>query len=246
MPIENTRITRENFDDILRKLGKHFRKLNGKAMPAEIVLVGGAAIMASYGFRNMTNDMDAIIHASSALQDAAAIVEEEFGLEHNWLNSDFRRTNSFSAKLVEHSKYYRTFANVLQVRVVDAEYLLAMKLVAGRDNKNDLTDIVGIIAEQIEKNDALTYERIDCAMVELYGGWERIPNRMKDFLEFVLAYEEPTELYEQMKAERDGNITMRDLEEIDEVDFLVDLEEEISDEEFKESRKFEVEDELEI
>ncbi len=43
---------------------------NGKSMPAEIVLVGGAAILTNYGFRNMTTDIDAVIHAASTIKDA--------------------------------------------------------------------------------------------------------------------------------------------------------------------------------
>lgn len=34
----------------LKELAKEFRKLNGKTMPAEIILIGGAAVLANYGF----------------------------------------------------------------------------------------------------------------------------------------------------------------------------------------------------
>ena len=53
--------TKVNFDTYLKELAKEFRKLNGKTMKAEIILVGGAAVLANYGFRNMTTDIDAII-----------------------------------------------------------------------------------------------------------------------------------------------------------------------------------------
>jgi hypothetical protein len=36
-------ITRENLDEYLKELAKEFRKLNGTKMPAEIILIGGAA-----------------------------------------------------------------------------------------------------------------------------------------------------------------------------------------------------------
>ena len=48
--------TRENLDYYLRELAKEFRKRNGKSTPAEIILVGGAAVLANYGFRDMTYD----------------------------------------------------------------------------------------------------------------------------------------------------------------------------------------------
>ena len=54
-------ITKENLDSYLKELEKEFRKKNGKKMPAEIVLIGGASILINYGFREMTYDMDAII-----------------------------------------------------------------------------------------------------------------------------------------------------------------------------------------
>ena len=62
--------TKENLDLYLKELAKAFRKRNGKSMPAEIVLVGGAAILTNYGFRNMTTDIDAVIHAASTIKDA--------------------------------------------------------------------------------------------------------------------------------------------------------------------------------
>ena len=43
--------TKQNLDTYLKELAKEFRKLNGKDMPAEIILIGGAAILANYGFR---------------------------------------------------------------------------------------------------------------------------------------------------------------------------------------------------
>lgn len=38
----------DNLDMYLKELAKEFRKLNGKTMPAEVTLVGGAAILAKY------------------------------------------------------------------------------------------------------------------------------------------------------------------------------------------------------
>ena len=38
------------------------------------------------------------------------------------------KTDSYSPKLIEFSCYYRTFANVVTVRTIEAEYLIAMKL----------------------------------------------------------------------------------------------------------------------
>ena len=109
-------------------------------MPAEIILIGGASILINYGFREMTYDMDAIINSSSAMKDAINIVGDRFGLPLGWINTDFMNTNSYTPRLVGVSKYYKTFSNILQIRTVSAEYLVAMKLMAGRQYKNDLYD----------------------------------------------------------------------------------------------------------
>ena len=55
--------TKENLDNCLKELAKEFRKMNGNRVPAEIILIGGASILINYGFREMTYDMDAIIHS---------------------------------------------------------------------------------------------------------------------------------------------------------------------------------------
>ncbi len=39
--------TKDNLDMYLKELAKEFRKLNGKTMPAEIILVGGASVLAT-------------------------------------------------------------------------------------------------------------------------------------------------------------------------------------------------------
>lgn len=132
--------TKENLDMYLKELAKEFRKNNGNKMPAEIILIGGASILINYGFREMTYDMDAIINSSSAMKDAINIVGDRFGLPLGWINTDFMNTNSYTPRLVGVSKYYKTFSNILQIRTVSAEYLVAMKLMAGRQYKNDLYD----------------------------------------------------------------------------------------------------------
>lgn len=74
MSSENTNyFTKDNLDEYLKELGKEYRRLNGKSMPAEIILIGGAAIIANYGFRDMTTDVDAVIHAVSSMKDSPKI-----------------------------------------------------------------------------------------------------------------------------------------------------------------------------
>lgn len=167
--------TKENLDIYLGELGKEFRKRNGTKMPSEIILIGGAAILANYGFREMTYDIDAVILASAAMKDAINYVGDKLGLPYGWLNADFIKTTSFSDKLLEVSIYYKTFSNVLTIRTVAAEYLIAMKLMSGRQYKNDLSDIVGILWEHQKSGNPISREVVEEAIKMLYGDDASLP-----------------------------------------------------------------------
>ena len=205
--------TKENLDTYLKELAKEFRKLNGKSIPAEIVLVGGAAILTNYGFRDMTTDIDAVIHATSSMKDAINHVGDKFDLPNGWLNADFMHTGSYSPKLDEISVYYKSFYGVLSVRTIAAEYLIAMKLRSGRKYKNDLSDIIGILAEHEKKNTPITLEKINGAVEKLYGGWDEFPKDSKLFIEDALKNGDFENIYKSVKNE-----------EIESKDILVDFE----------------------
>lgn len=200
MSFENSSVfNKENLDTYLKALGKVYSKLGGRKMPAELILIGGAAILENYGFRDMTTDIDAIIHASSALKDAIRKVSVTYGLPNDWLNADFVKTASYSDKLVQYSVHYRTFYGSLNVRSVTAEYLIAMKLRSGRKYKNDLSDIIGILAEHEKRGAAITYEQIDAAVVNLYGSWDEIPVDSVAFIKDTLAHGRYEEVYQTIR-----------------------------------------------
>jgi len=171
----DTPFTKENLDAYLKELGKEFRKLNGTKMSAEIILIGGAAILVGYGFREVTYDIDAVILASSAMKDAINHVGDKMGLPNGWMNADFQKTASFSDKLSEVSTYYKTFSNILTVRTVAAEYLIAMKLMSGRQYKNDLSDIAGILWEHQKSGSPISREAVNKAITTLYGENTALP-----------------------------------------------------------------------
>lgn len=187
--------TKENLDGCLKELAKEFRKKNGNKLPAEIILIGGASVLINYDFREMTYDMDAIIQSSSAMKDVINVVGDRLGLPVGWLNTDFVNTDSYTPRLVEHSKYYKTFSNILQIRTISSEYLVAMKLMAGRQYKNDLSDVVGILAEHEERGDALSFERIKKAIVDLYDSYDKIPESSRSFIEAIYEKEDLRTFY---------------------------------------------------
>ena len=193
--------TKENLDTYLKELAKEFRKINGKSMPAEIILIGGAAILVNYGFRDMTTDVDAIIHAASSMKDAINRVGDKYELPNGWLNTDFMRTGSYSPKLNEFSVHYKKFSNVLEIRTIASEYLIAMKLRSGRKYKNDLSDIIGILAEHERKDEPITLEMINIAINNLYGGWDDFPTDSKKFIEDAINTGNYEQVYASTNAE---------------------------------------------
>ena len=195
----DTPFTKENLDTYLKELGKEFRKLNGTKVPAEIVLIGGAAILANYSFREMTYDIDAVILASSVMKEAVNHVGDRLGLPNGWLNMDFKNTSSYTPKLLEVSVYYRTFSNVLIVRTVDAEYLIAMKLISGRQYKNDLSDIVGILWEHQKNGKPISREVIDKAAAVLYGENAEIPAASLKTLDDIFAKGDFEKIYKEAR-----------------------------------------------
>ncbi|MDO4803937.1 MAG: DUF6036 family nucleotidyltransferase [Lachnospiraceae bacterium] len=196
--------TRENLDQYLKELAKEFRKRNGKFMPAEIILIGGAAVVINYGFREMTYDMDAIINAASSMKDAINSVGDRFGLPNGWMNADFMNTASYTPRINRFSEYYKTFSNVVTFRTVTGEYLVAMKLMSGRQYKYDLSDVIGILWEQEKKGHPLTQEQIEKAVVDLYDSYDRLPQDSRRFIENALAdgdYEAMHARIRKMEAE---------------------------------------------
>ncbi|HIW40473.1 MAG TPA: hypothetical protein IAA36_05900 [Candidatus Eubacterium pullicola] len=201
----NNRFTKENIDMYLKELGKEYRKLNGKNTPAEIILIGGASILINYDFRDMTYDIDGLLQASSAIKDAINNVGNKYDLPRKWLNEDFKNTTSYTPRIVRYSKYYRTFSNILTVRTVSAEYLIAMKLVAGREYKHDLSDIIGILKNEAANGNIITWDNINKAVCDLYDGWDIISESVKQDIEFIIKSEDLDSLYEQNKENEAEN-----------------------------------------
>ena len=197
--------TKKNLDQYLKELAREFRKRNGKSMPAEIILIGGASVIINYGFREMTYDMDALINAALSMKDAINAVGDRNGLPAGWLNDEFRETESYTDKIIQYSKYYRTFYGVLNVRTVTGEYLVAMKLRSGREYKYDRSDVIGILWEQEKIGKSLTLERIQKAVEELYGSYSVITDDVKAFIEQAVRDGNYEALYASVRQEEAEN-----------------------------------------
>ena len=192
-------ITKDNLDLYLKELAKEFRKRTDKSIPAEIILIGGASVVINYGFREMTYDMDAIINAASSMKDAINTVGDKYGLPYGWLNTDFMKTKSYTPKIAQYSEYYKTYSNMVTFRTVTGKYLVAMKLMAGRQYKNDLSDVIGILLEQQRSGAPLSIEMIKSACEALYGSYESIPELSRLFIENAISSDDFEELYNSVR-----------------------------------------------
>ena len=84
----------------------------------------------------------------------------------------------------------------LTVRTISGSYLVAMKLMARRQYKNDISDIVGILQEQEDRGQPLTIEQITQAVKNLYGGWEMLPHGSQALLEQIWEDSKTGEAYQ--------------------------------------------------
>ena len=203
--------TKDNIDNLLFQLAKEYKKINRKNTPAEIVIIGGAAIVSKYGFRASTTDIDSLIFASSSMKDAINIVGDRNGLPTGWINENFRKTSSYTERIRQYSKHYKMFANILEVRMLPSEYDVAMKLASLRPYKYDMSDAVGII-----KTAHITREQIENAVVDFYGGFDNLshPNEARKLIDNIFATDNLEELYDSTRtSESDNHVILKDIDD---------------------------------
>lgn len=182
MPSEK-KITRENALDIIKQFAKEYRRELGKAA-GEIIFVGGGSIMLNYKFRDATQDFDVILKTASGVKDVIAKFADDNDLPRDWMNSDFVKTESYSDMLSEVSKHFCTLNNgSLEIRTVSGVYLIAMKIRARRDYRNDISDAIGILIEEREAERNISFNDIESAYNKLYN--DSIPTDLRGKLQEI-------------------------------------------------------------
>lgn len=166
--LPNFYLDRDNLEFYLTALGKEYKKLSKH--PVQIVLVGGGAIFVRYSFRTMSLDLDGLLYPykSDSLKHAIRIVADKYNIPYGWLNDDFIKTDSYSKNIFIYSDFYKTYSNLIEVRIIDSIHLIAMKLKSFRSYKRDQSDIVGILLEEKHKGNFIKMESIIKAYVDLY------------------------------------------------------------------------------
>lgn len=117
-------------DDIRRAFAVLSEELERHGQHAEIVVVGGAALVLLFDARESTKDVDAyfVKPEASVIRDAAEAVADRLNLPADWLNDGAKAylVTVTAGELLYHSRG-------LTVRAASTAQLLAMKLAAWRD-----------------------------------------------------------------------------------------------------------------
>lgn len=131
-------MTAENIEQYLRELNDELCAVNIKG---EICLYGGAAMCLAFKARPATKDVDAVFEPVKEIRRAAGKIADKHDLPVGWLN--------FAVKMfvVEHQKQILFDLPCLKVYAPEADYILAMKVLAARADTSDLDDIEFLLAK---------------------------------------------------------------------------------------------------
>ncbi len=113
------------------------RHLADRGSRVELFVIGGAALVAGYGARRTTRDIDAVVLPSEAVPLVRAVVRaiaDELGWPDDWLND---AAKAYVRDPLPGAVLFQ--GKALVVRMPVPEQLLAMKLSAWRDDV-DVTD----------------------------------------------------------------------------------------------------------
>lgn len=146
---------------------------------------------------------------SADLKQAIKRVAYKYDLEQKWLNTDFIKTSSFSNKLIEVSKFYKSYTPAFDVRFIEGIYLIAMKMKAGRLYKHDLSDITGIIKDYVNNRIEIRLEMIEEAVIDLYGSKESVSDEIWSLVKAMLNTKDLEALY---KTHTQFEMTMNEFE----------------------------------
>ena len=129
----------ERIKELFEELGDELERLGESG---ELFVVGGAAMALGYGGREATRDVDAVFEPKTTIYDAAARVAERESLQPDWLNDAMKGflhgVDADERVVLEHP--------ALRVAVASPRYLLAMKLLSARVERDadDIALLLGL------------------------------------------------------------------------------------------------------
>ena len=181
-------LDKQLLENCLKELGALLKKKGGHhRLCYELIIVGGASIVLNYCFRLSTMDVDCVDEFGLLMNEVVEEIAAKHNLPHNWINTNFVNTKSYSEKLSQYSSFYKSYANeTLIVRTIKDEYLIAMKLVSARKYKNDYADIYGIIEESRNSGKEITLKSLETAIINLYGSYKNIDPLALEFVKKII------------------------------------------------------------
>lgn len=96
---------------------------------------------------------------------------------------------------------------------VDVDYSSIGSVFKDWRYKNDLSDIAGIMYEQKLKGEPLTFEKVDKAVTELYGDWNKISDDVKEIFIQITNSKDLAKIYSELSNdERQAKETLKEIE----------------------------------
>ena len=129
-------------DHILEAFREIGARLKAEGLEGRILLAGGASMCLVHSARESTEDVDALYEPQNPITLHSFEVGEKYGWEPGWLNQGIKAFMDEDAP----SELFVSFPG-LQVFTVVPEYLLAMKLKAGRPESSDFDDAALLLAK---------------------------------------------------------------------------------------------------
>lgn len=129
-----------NRDEITSLLEELAAELAATGTRGELLVVGGAAMALAYSTRRSTSDLDAIFEPKQVIYDAARSIAERRALPTGWLNDAVK---GFLPGPDPNATVFLDRPGLV-VRIASARYLLAMKLLASRVERDE-DDIVVLL-----------------------------------------------------------------------------------------------------
>ena len=148
-------------------------ELGARGVRANLFVVGGAAMAVAYDARRTTADIDAIFAPATEVRAAALAVAEQLDLPEAWLNDGAKAFMPGE----DPDRMVVFEANNLQVAAASPKYMLAMKLLAARAER-DQDDI-----RELYRLCGFTTAAQGLAVVEAAYSEHAIPPRTRLMLE---------------------------------------------------------------
>ncbi len=131
-------------DEILNLLHELGDRLAERGVRGELFLVGGAAMALAYSTRRSTSDLDAIFEPKQVIYEVAESIAQDRDLPAGWLNDGVK---GFLPGADPNARVLLDLTG-LRVTIASPRFLLAMKLMASRieRDEDDLRLLLGLCA----------------------------------------------------------------------------------------------------